>query len=123
MRNKIIEFFHRNRIIDSYIGIWQLHIWLYLFATYFDMYVIGISIYLKRFCIFNFTIELNKRGRLFEVTFKILNMGFDTSRKHMAEVHRQYEEMCIKEAEAFEAFKKTLTKEELVKAIRYKELS
>jgi len=60
MRNKIINFFYRNRIIDSHIGIWHLHIWIYLFATYFDMHIISISVYFKQFCIFGFSFELNE---------------------------------------------------------------
>ena len=125
MRNKIINFFYKNRIIDSHIGIWDLHLWLYLFATYFDMYIIRISICFKQFCIFAIGFELNKgkdRG-LFEFAFKIFNVGFDTSKKHTAEVREWYEKYRLKRTEEFEELKKTLTEEEIEKAIKYKELS
>lgn len=125
MRNKIINFFYRNRIIDSHIGIWDLHIWLYLLATYFNMYVMGITFKIKRFYIFEIVITLNKNEerRLFDIEFKIFNIGFRTSEKYYSEINKRYEEDQIKRKKERNKFVNTLTQEELKKAIKYKELN
>jgi len=63
------------------------------------------------------------KRRLFEFAIKIFNVGFDTSKKHTAEVHEWYEKYILERTEKFEELKKTLTEEEIEKAIKYKELS
>ena len=120
MKKKIVKFFWNNRIIDSHIGIWKFHIWVYFLATYFSFVrVFNISIYFRQFCIFKFRVDFNSTDKLFDFGFKILNIGYKTDKGYFEDAHKSYEEYKVKREKAFKEFKKNLTTEEINKAKQY----
>ena len=120
MKHKIIKFFSDNRIIDTHIGIWHFHIWLYFFATYFScIYIFDVSIYFKQFCIFTLKLDFNKTNKPFDFRFKVFNIGFDTSRKYYKGSNESYERYRKCREVAFKEFKDKLTEKELEKAKEY----
>lgn len=124
MRNKIINFFFNHRIIDSHIGVWKFHMWIYLLATYLDMHLISINIRIHRWSIVNFQIELNYNARPHNLSFKftIFGVGIDTDKKYNQEIHKQYEEMRSKEKKALEDFRESLNPEQEILISQYEEL-
>ena len=114
MKNKIINFFYRHRIVDSHIGLWDLHIWLYFLATYFDMHIIKISIYIRGFYIFLFDLELNKSNpRLFSFEFKIFNLGFDTDKGYHKKVSEDIDKWLTGKKEEKNKFLDSLNEKEV----------
>jgi len=109
--NKIINFFNKHRIIDSHIGIWEIHLWLYVFATYYDLNIFGVILKIHKWTILKFFINLNrnKKPRLISFKFKIFGIGIDTDKKYHKEVHKRVDEYFKKKEQALKRFKDNLS--------------
>jgi len=114
MRNKIINFFYKHRIIDSHVGIWDIHLWLYFLATYFDLYLVGIIVQIYNWEILNIFLQLNrgKRPRSLSFKFKIFGIGFDADREYNKELHKEMEKSLAMKKVALKIFKDGLNDEQ-----------
>ena len=123
MKNKIINFFYDNRIIDSHFGFWKFHMWLYLLATYYDTYLIGIAIRIHKWQILRFYINLNHNAKPHTLSFKFLifGVGVDTDKKYNQQAHENYEAYSKKSKQTLKEFKDSLNPEqkELIKQYDY----
>ena len=109
--NKIINFFYKHRIIDSHIGVWKIHLWLYVFATYCSLNIFGVifSIYKRTILDFSIKINPNKKPRLFSFKFKIFGIGIDTDKRYHGEVHKKVDGYFKKKEQALKEFKDNLS--------------
>ena len=125
MKKKIVNFFYENRIIDSHIGIFPFHVWIYFLATYLDLHIFQIIVQFKGFPLLFFGLDLNtgSNPKKLSFTFKICKFGIDTDRAYSQSCSKFVDEYFAKKKEAFKEFKETLTESELEKAKKYNELS
>ena len=109
--NKIIKFFHKHRIIDSHIGIWEIHLWLYVFATYYSLNIFGVIFSIYKQTILDFSVRFNpdKKPRLFSFKFKIFGIGIDTDKRYYEKVHKRVDEYFKKKEQALKEFKDNLS--------------
>jgi len=110
--NKIIKFFHKHRIIDSHIGIWKIHLWIYVFATYYSLLnIFGVTISIYKRTILDLSVRLNpnKKPRLFSFKFTIFGMGIDTDKRYYEKVHKKVDEYFKKKDRALKEFKDNLS--------------
>jgi hypothetical protein len=124
MKSSIVNFFYKNRIVDSHIGVFPFNIWIYFLATYLDLHIFQIIIQVKGFPLLVFGLDLNtgSNPRKLDFTFKICKFGIDTSKVYSQKCSKFVDEYFAKKKEAFKEFKETLTKPELEKAEKYYEL-
>ena len=111
MRNKLINFFYNHRIIDSHIGIWKFHIWIYLLATYFDLYLIGISIQVYKWSIMRISLGYNHKKMPQNLSFKFLifGKGIDTDKTYNQKVKQKVNEYFEKKKQALDEFRNKLS--------------
>jgi len=115
MKNKIINFFYKNRIIDSHIGICGLNTWFYFFATYIDTHVISLHICFYKWSLLHFSIDLNCHihPHSLRFIFKIGKWGIDTEKEWSKQSSIRCDEYFAKKKEALSKFKNKLTEKEL----------
>ena len=119
--NRVIEFFYKNRVIDAHIGIWKLHIWLYFFCTYFNMYIIDITI--KNLIEIGLRINRDCVPRLFSFTFKIFNVGINTDKKYYAELCKRSKNYTEQKKETKKKFMNNLNEDEIDLIKEYDEIN
>jgi len=88
--------------------------WLYVFATYHNLYMFGVTFTIHRWTILNFSINLNynKKPRLISFEFKIFGIGIDTDKRYYEKVHKKVDEYFKKKDQALKEFEANLSEEQ-----------